>query len=215
METTKTRVAVAIPMTDTMPSRFFATFWNLYKYSTNRGYELEVFSSIHPVIDKNRNLICKDILEIDSRLPFDYVLWIDSDTLLPSYALDIMVKIKKDIIGGVVFSKVPPHQPNIRKIKDGEPKVFSDWKGKAIVEVDAMGFACVLHKMDVLRKMKEPYFRFTDDPVTSEDFYWCGQARKLGYQLWATASLNIGHGYSGLGFKEEHFNIYKDRIRER
>lgn len=213
MDTTNnTSVAVCVPASEVVPTRFLKCLFQLFDYSTSQGFDCILFCEVYPVIHLNRNTIIKSIKEYESKnsMKFDYLFWLDSDTLHPAWSLEMLHKANKDIVGGVVFSKIPPHTPNIRKyLPDGRYVVIEDWLGKDgkgnIFLVDGIGFGCVLHKREIIDRLDEPYFTFSR-PL-SEDLDWCERCRKLGYEIWATTILNLHHGISGWGFGEKHYRL--------
>ena len=67
---------------------------------------------------------------------------------------------------------------------------------QGIIQVDAIGFACVLIKVSSLRKLKYPFFVYTeyeDTTVLSEDLYFCHIVRQNDLVMLCDTSLKIGH----------------------
>jgi GT2 family glycosyltransferase len=65
-------------------------------------------------------------------------------------------------------------------------------------KVDGVGATGVLIKRHVLEAMKYPWFKMCFDPdepkmQMGEDFYFCSQARKLGFEIWADFDLRQKH----------------------
>lgn len=85
----------------------------------------------------------------------------------------------------------------------------------------AVGFGCVLIHREIIEKMKKPYFKFVDlgeDKQTgewrqaSEDFWFCVNARKLGYDLWIIPEISCGHIGEAPVITEKHFRIKRDDV---
>jgi len=61
-----------------------------------------------------------------------------------------------------------------------------------IVRCDAVGFGAVLIKMDVIRRMKKPYFMSTCG--TGEDVFFCYKAhREAGAKVYMDTSVKLTH----------------------
>ena len=67
--------------------------------------------------------------------------------------------------------------------------------------------------MEVFEKLKKPWFKFDMHKdgymLQGEDAWFCSQARKAGYKIWADGSLKIGHIGSYVYAKpKEEFNTF-------
>lgn len=61
-----------------------------------------------------------------------------------------------------------------------------------LVECDAVGFGAVLIKMDIVRKMKPPYFFSTTG--SGEDIYFCMKSRQeAGARIFMDTRVKLGH----------------------
>ena len=120
---------------------------------------------------------------------FDYVLMVDSDTIVPEDTLELMLEKPVDICLGVCPRK---------NTKDGKTAITrldsEKWDGsyyynelpEGRAEVKAGGFACALIKTDLFRHVTEPWFRyaiFDDGTMLSEDFYFCNNARWIAHAV--------------------------------
>ena len=174
---------------------------------TNKGIEPETFKAIYDLmvpegyitcfqyfygyqIDQIRNLIA------EWGKNFDYLFCVDSDI---SFAPDTLLKLlnhNQNIVAGIYIQRKPGLHI-IEAYKGGVNIPYSEIKGKGLVEVDGVGFGCVLIKSEVLKRMSYPHFvyksaldhRFTH----SEDVYFCGKAKELGYKVYIDPSILCDH----------------------
>jgi GT2 family glycosyltransferase len=144
-------------------------------------------------IDASRNLIVEHALEIG----YDYIMWVDSDMILPKNTLTTLMSHDKDIVSGVyrhklLFGKNVVAKRFIPDKKDTyEDLTIEEVKEPKLIEIDGVGFGCVLTKVDVFRNIKKPWFQYS--PAMGEDIYFCRKAQKAGYKIWLDTSIKADH----------------------
>lgn len=157
-----------------------------------RNCRLGVFAPIGYSVDTARNLVVEHALEIG----YDYILWIDSDIIVPKDILTKLLAHKEDIVSGVYSYKVIGATEAVAK-KYGPDGIYLDLQlddvraMKGLQEIDAVGFGCILTSTEVFKKMKPPYFIYDDD--MGEDVYFCKNAQALGYKVWLDPAIKCGH----------------------
>lgn len=191
----KKKILIALPTnrnveTDTLKS--------IYDQILPEGVETELQFFYGYQIDQIRNLIA----EWGKR--YDYLFCVDSDIVLPNDALAKLIAADKDVVSGLYIQRKPGH--HILEIYEDTPNggtqnaKWENLKGRGLVEIAGCGFGCVLVKGDVLRKMPYPHFVYKsalDHAYTfSEDVYFCLEARKHGFKIWADTSLLCEHIHS-------------------
>jgi FkbM family methyltransferase len=191
----KKKVLIALPTnrnveTDTLKS--------IYDQILPEGIETELQFFYGYQIDQIRNLIA----EWGKR--YDYLFCVDSDIVLPNDALARLIAADKDVVSGLYIQRKPGH--HILEIYEDAPNggtqnaKWENLKGRGLVEIAGCGFGCVLVKGDVLRTMPYPHFVYKsalDHAHTfSEDVYFCLEARKHGFKIWADTSLLCEHIHS-------------------
>jgi hypothetical protein len=106
-----------------------------------------------------------------------------------------------DVLVPLVVKRNPPwhlvlfHEAGI--YDDGLPR----WKPygwdevpeSGMFEVDAAGSAGMLVRREVLETMGDPWFQSSGGVVLNEDVMFCRKARELGYSVYATADVTMGH----------------------
>jgi hypothetical protein len=138
-----------------------------------------------------RNKVVESVVG-DDKNKDGYVFWADSDVILPIDAISRLVDSGKDFISGIYFQRACDHRPLIANF-DEKKKNFqwlAKWPANVIAPIDGCGFGCVLTSVKMLRDMKDPWFEYKD---FSEDFTFCMNATKAGYQLYVDTGVLCGH----------------------
>jgi len=139
-------------------------------------------------IDSARNRIVERALKTDA----DAIFWCDSDIVLPVDTVSRMAAEDKDFITGLYFQRYPPHFPVVGKYDADFHGVnwFVSWPEQTLAPADLCGFGCVWTSLAMLRQMESPYFAFAE---MSEDFTFCQQAMRKGFQLYVDTGIECEH----------------------
>jgi hypothetical protein len=143
---------------------------------------------------------------------YDFMLCIDTDMIFPADALNTLLGRDKDIIGVTYnFRTGPPGSviaidPNNA---DGVPMARSsidDYEGARYIATlpdepficAALGTGFLLIKVDVFRKLPQPWFHVTPyingaEDMMGEDYWFCKIAKEHGYDIWCDPSIAMGH----------------------
>ncbi|MGQ9845885.1 MAG: hypothetical protein ACUVQP_00070 [Bacteroidales bacterium] len=155
-------------------SNHLAFFYHLGKLSE---HEFILFTPRRFSIDRMRNTAATIALENDC----DYLMFIDDDMLLNIFTLENLIDANKDIVMAHTYIRGYPFKPMAFKIiGDANANDFTvqhyddllenvDTKG--LVDVDAVGFATVLIKTHLFKKLSKPFFVTTLNGT--EDVYFC------------------------------------------
>ena len=125
---------------------------------------------------------------------YDYLLSIDSDTIVPKNALLLLIEQEPPIMLGVYRYKrdtgdAPFFMENDSKL------VWNDIPDVRF-PIKAGGLGCSLIAVDVLLNLPRPAFHWDERPTghhTSEDIWFCRQARDAGYRIYADGRVKCGH----------------------
>lgn len=184
------KTLIAVPAMDMCHSRFAQSLATLDKVG-----DCQVSFIMNSLIYDARNKFCQQAIEGE----FDYILWLDSDMVFPSYVLKQFMQDDKDIVAGLYFRRNYPFTPvafselrrenGILKMKDLE-----EWSSD-LFEVDGVGFGCVLMKTDCLFDIagREGGIWFTPTPDAGEDAAFCLRAKEYGYKIWIDPTVKLGH----------------------
>ena len=184
------KTLIAVPTMDMCQSRFAQSLATLDKVG-----DCQVSFIMNSLIYDARNKFCQQAIEGE----FDYIFWLDSDMVFPSYVLQQFMQHDKDIVAGLYFRRAYPFTPvafselrrenGILRMKDLE-----EWSND-LFEVDGVGFGCVLMKTDCLFDIagKEGGVWFTPTPDAGEDAAFCLRAKEYGYEIWVDPTVKLGH----------------------
>lgn len=184
------KTLIAVPAMDMCHSRFAQSLATLDKVG-----ECQISFILNSLIYDARNKFCQQAIEGE----FDYILWLDSDMVFPSYVLKQFMQDDKDIVAGLYFRRNYPFTPvafsELRR-ENGilQMKDLEEWPDR-LFEVDGVGFGCVLMKTDCLFDIagKEGGVWFTPTQDAGEDAAFCIRAKEYGYKIWIDPSVKLGH----------------------
>lgn len=184
------KIFIAVPTFETIQPEVFRAIYGLESehelyFDFIKGYDVAVA----------RNKIAQKAKDGG----YDYTFMVDSDTIVPSDALKLMLDPPEDIVLGVCPRK------NTKEGKTAMIKMDSNGYQDSYcyselpegrTEVKAGGFACALVKTSVFYLLKNPLFSYAinrDQSTLSEDFYFCKQARAAGLKIHMDPRVRCGH----------------------
>jgi hypothetical protein len=143
----------------------------------------------------------------DGKLPYDYMMWIDSDIVFRPEQFYTLLGHKKDIISGIYMMEGGRNFAAVKKwdkeffAKHGyfEFMTIEDTKTQGLVEVDYSGLGFMLVKHGVFESLEYPWFRpifhtiGTATDFSSEDVSFCTLAKQKGYSIYVDPSVRVGH----------------------
>lgn len=180
------KILLAIPSARYVEPECFASVYEMLKPCA-----VELFIPNNYSIDVSRNQIAEYAIENGH----DYILWVDSDMIIPKDTLIKLLSHNKDIVSGVYAYKILGGKSVVAKrfskkghYEDIPIKEIREHKG--LMEVDGFGFGCVLTKTEIFKNVKKPYFKFTLQ--MGEDIYFCRKAQKK-YKLYLDTTVLCGH----------------------
>ena len=184
------RILIAVPTFETIAPETFKAIYDLKSehdlfFDFVKGYDCAAA----------RNAIAEKALEGG----FDYVLMVDSDTIIPPETLSYMLEQPVDVCLGVCPRKnTRTKESCIIKygIRDFSETYHYDEFDEPRIRVKAGGFACALIRTDVFRSVPEPWFRYAvydDGSILSEDYYFCNNAGFEGFTIEADTRVRCGH----------------------
>lgn len=188
-----TKILMAVPLaTSYIRTDCVQSFYNM-RIPENIELKIEFINGYSAA--RARNLAC--CIAIDEG--FDEILFVDSDQIIPPDTLEKLLVMNTSIQAGWSMMNVADQRTNI-SVYD-PTRMFYDFilhkdLPEGIIEVDAIGFAAILIKTDILKKIQYPYFRYVEYPnrtTLSEDLYFCDMARRNGIRIFCDTSLRILH----------------------
>lgn len=187
------KILIAVPTGETIEPEVFKAIYELkpaghdLAFDYVRGYD----------VAESRNRIVEKALEGW----YDYILFVDSDTIIPDNTLELMLEgTVADVCLGICPRKNTKEGKTaiIRQGTQGynDGSYFYNDLPEGKLEVKAGGFACALVSCNLLRRMQKPWFRYAiyeDGSILSEDFFFCDQARWEHAVIMADFRVRCGH----------------------
>ena len=170
------------------------------------GYDFNiVVASEGYTIAENRTYIAVQALKNKS----DYLLFCDDDMTFEPDLLDTLIANNKEIVGTAYHSRgntdtMPKYlDTGINAIAEVAPKEYIDLetnidpKYKDTFECFSTGTGIMLIKCEVFEKVSRPWFAFefydSGQVKLGEDWYFCREAKKVGYKIYTDPKPIVGH----------------------
>lgn len=177
-QTPKKKILIATNVLTSVDSTIYGDHITLlYKVAKENRFEVYHYAPRRQSIDRMRNLTADYALQLGC----DYILFIDDDMLLTEGTIESLVDANLDIvmadtvIRGYPFHSMAFKLKGVSENNDFDLEHFDDIlehvDEKGIARCIAVGFACCLIKVDLLKRINKPYF--VTSPFTTEDVYFC------------------------------------------
>lgn len=182
------RVMVSIPAWgDIQPEAYInhvGTLMRESRFSEKTKIELEFAPMIRSAICCARNELVRQAIKRECT----HLFFMDDDMVMPDHAIHKLVRRNVPIVSGLCYLRTPPHFPSMFiDPKDGTGKIFfiKNWPRKQMIQVDAVGSACVLIKTEVFKKIQEMEFPGDQVKCPECNHIWMPRPTKYaGEDLW-------------------------------
>jgi hypothetical protein len=149
----------------------------------------------------------------------DYLFFVDDDMICPD---DLFLKLYRhraiaDVVAPLAFTRNAPHKPVCYASIEGwdavnrEPYFINNtimkYQRNKLMECDAVGFGAALIKVDLFRKIKQPWFMSSEG--TGEDILFCYKVKKVGGRVFMDTSVDIGHVSHPIVITEKYVDEYR------
>ena len=197
MGTKKKKVAIAVACQDVIKSK---TAFSLVHALRDADFEFDMMMSIGCDLIGSRTRLVQQAIDSGST----HMLFLDYDMYFPPIReegaltgktkfvspISRLLSREKDIIGAPYNFRSFPLKSTASPLSE-----ISDKTEPYRCNVVATGF--MLIDLKVFEKIEKPYFNFGRDNkaelVYGEDTWFCQQAIKAGYEVWADPTLGVGH----------------------
>ena len=186
------KILIAVPTFEHIQNEVFQAIYDLDK--CGHQCDLKMFAG-HDCARARNNIADWSIAG-----GYDYVLMIDSDTVVPQDALKNLLDPAVDIAMGCCPKKntTKKEYPLCRAQSPTLTPCLTadDLQGDERISIQVGGFACALVKTEVFTYLQYPYFKYVeyeDRKILSEDYYFCLEAIGRGYEIWADPRVKCGH----------------------
>ena len=184
------KLLIGVPTTDYVHAEFMKSLTALERKLIREGTDMDEKIIAGTLVYHARNKIAQIAMNED----YTHVLWLDSDMTFGDSIVDDLLFCGKDMVCGAFIGRRPMFTPcvydDVHAFPPGKVKTF----GTEPFRVDGCGFAMVLMKTDVLRRVKEKYGTcFTPTVDFGEDLMFCERAKGAGTEIWCEPTVRPGH----------------------
>ena len=127
-------------------------FWKSYEQMDKPNSVLQIVTGTTIAVARNKL--------VSFSLNSDYLLFLDSDMVMPKDLLKRLMDWDRDVVGALAFQRSYPHNPTTMRLRNDKEYYQSEPTG-GIMDVDATGCACLLIKTEVFKKIPAPWFDFS------------------------------------------------------
>ena len=203
-----------------LPGKSFSTnffnSWNATIAELNKANVSYAYSTVYdPVIYFARNRILggsntagKKQQPWQGNLPYDKMVWIDSDIVWRPEDLIKLIQHDKPIVAGTYLMNDNINHPVVEKLDFDHLADTGVFKfinraemltKKEVFKASYTGFGFVAIKHGVIETLEYPWFqprwvtneKFHD--FCAEDVGFCWAAQELGHEIWIDPSIKVGH----------------------
>lgn len=178
-------VAIGIPSGDMVHADFAMRLATL---CLNPGARTCIINAKSSLVALGRN----QCVEAAKLAGATHLLFLDSDMLFPIDTMTRLLRHNKDIVGAAYSQRVAPFHP-LGVTQEGEHMhVTSGLRRMKIIPT-----GCLLINLKIFDKLAKPWFntRVEGEKILGEDYYFCEQAHKAGFEIWCDGDLSreVGH----------------------
>ena len=193
-----TRILIAVPTFENILPDTFKSIYNLEK-TKDMSIDFDFVRGYHCA--RARNIIANNAINGN----YDYVLMIDSDMIIPAYTLLKMLDDPKSICLGC-YPRKNTQKGVFEIFKLNQRDYINTFNYGEIVgscgkiEVKGGGFGCAMIDVNVFNNLPYPFFKYVEydnGECLSEDNYFCSNAEKAGYKIYADTDVICGHSIRG------------------
>lgn len=200
------KTLIAIPCMDNVAAPFAHSLATMEKTG-----ECVISMNISSLIYDARNQLAAQALKAEA----DYILWLDSDMIVPPDVIPRMLKHMedgKDFVSGIYFRRRAPFAPVLYSRIDREGHAdFNDYPEDTVFEIAGAGFGCCMTRVSMLEDIALNFKDwFTPFNNYGEDLSFCLRALECGYKLYCDSTIKCGH----VGTVVVDESVYRVNFRE-
>lgn len=186
----KGKLAVCIPVRDTLHSAHALCLAEMVKLNTQNNIDTHVFMDASTILLTQREHLATEALNLGS----EYTLWLDSDITFPSsIAMRLMSHNEPLVACNYIRRQLPAKGVAYEVIGDWQNPLSFDIEDE-LVDVQGVGMGCMLMKTEILTKIQKPWFEFGWSPDSNdflgEDMLFCQKATKAGHTVKIDTALS-------------------------
>lgn len=178
-------VAIGIPSGDMVHADFAMRLATL---CLNPGARTCIINAKSSLVALGRN----QCVEAAKLAKATHILFLDSDMLFPVDVITRLLRHNKDIVGAMYSQRAAPFHP-LGVTYEGEHKNIT----QGLCRMKIIPTGCLLIRLQVFDRISKPWFStaIIGEKIIGEDYYFCEQAQKAGFEIWCDGDLSreIGH----------------------
>lgn len=193
-------VLVSIPTKEWIHAATMGWVLNAIQDATKVGYVMGVHILCSPYpLEHQRNNQIFDFLSGDD---YTHLFLLDSDNVPQRGTVEKFLDYDLDVVHAVGAAFIDGKQIITAGWETKKPNIYfrlgsNHENAKGLQKVDGVGASGVLIKRHVLEALKYPYFKVKynkkGDLVLGEDYYFCKQIKKAGFDIWADFDMQMQH----------------------
>jgi len=157
-----------------------------------------------------RNLIFQKCLDDG----YEWVFFVDDDTLIPRNALVQLISNNEKVVGGMYYRKYMPLESVPMMEIDGVPAIVENYTiGDKIEDILVLPSGCTLIHRSVIEAIEQPWYKsFTvkSRAALTEDTYFCGKLKAAGFKPMLDTAVQCLHVDRQKGIAYGHDNIIRN-----
>ena len=202
------KIAICVPFNGNWIPEWVERLYLPLMYTPTSNFQKVAFLCRVPSLPVARDILVKQALSINC----DYIFFLDSDHVTetpadPNVALNNLYQMinkskNKDdknykdarIVSGLYRSKQKTGFGYAMwlKYQDRGFTPIAEWTGNWL-SVDTIGMGFCLIDTIVFKELPKPWFKWDESDQMSEDFYFCTQAKKQGYDIRVFTDVKLSH----------------------
>ena len=182
------KLLIAVPSIDMVHAEFVQSLVGLIQRLHRDGIEADFKMITGTLVYAAREKLALHAINNN----YTDILWLDADMVFDDELLYDLQFAHKSFVSGIARARRYPYVSclfsdldYIKRIEEIPSDTF---------RIAGCGFACVLMKVDILRRVREKYNTcFLPMLDMGEDLAFCKRADSIGVPLWAEPAVKIGH----------------------
>lgn len=155
-----------------------------------------------------RNSMAKQAIESGAT----HLMFIDSDMDFEPGAIERLLNLDKDVIGGLYYRRQVPYLPTINNLENDKIVIPKKFPTDAPFKVWAVATGFMLIKTSVLKKIEPPWFgfmKYKGGQEIGEDLYFCRKVNEKGFEVWCDPTIDLGH-IGDYRYDRKDYDAYQD-----
>ena len=192
----KKKIVIGIPHTGTLYTDIAMNLMNLA--ATENKYAINIQMLKSSILYISREYLVSAALQAKA----DYLMFLDSDQTISSQGIEKLASYLdngENIATTLIFRKDPPFHPCVFSHQELLPTnqislQFYDIANQDLTKhfyVASSGFGCIIMKLDIFKKMPQPWF--LPAPYSGEDITFMYKAAQMGYKTLCDPTIEVGH----------------------